>query len=669
MIHWLLFVAATAAAVGTAAVVTSLIGLLDPLDRLLAAAVLFAVEVSAVLLVAGALRALRPGPVAALVAGLLLVAVVAALRWSGSRSRPRFTRPQPRRLSLVARAHPFAVTLLVLAALAVLWRLFVGIVMPPYGTDALWYHLTTVAGWVRSGHLGHNPLVLESSSYPASGELAETWSVLFLHSDVLVNLTQLPSAVIGGIAVAGIARTLDLDRPAQAVAGSLFVLTPIVLAQSSTAYVDVMFVAAFLVGVHFVLRYLATVRGLPAASLTRPPPGTHSTRLVVLGGLASGLALGVKTTGLASTGVIGLLIAAGLVGAQGRRVPVAEMARAVFCFAMAAIVVGGYWYVRDWVQFGNPVYPFQVSGVFSGPFPPSSLAQSSPPAAIAHDPAWLQVLRSWGHDLLRVRTLEPYLYDQRLGGLGVQWPLMLVLLVGLVIRAVRDRSRLLLEFVAALSLIWLVDPYRWWSRFTIYLAALGAIGVAVWTSRAIGPLWRRLIAGVTLIAVLFSFYLTTAQLPLGYGRQLSFSQVIGLAGQTRSQVTIGRSVCGSFAWVDQVPRNASIGMDPRYTGFIFPLYGRDISHPVVPLWASNRQQFLAKARTLDYIVLPVADSDRTWADGDPRALHLIYANGAVRVYSRTVSHPILVRDRSLAGCPYPTLRPAATNAALRRIDL
>jgi hypothetical protein len=88
-----------------------------------------------------------------------------------------------------------------------------------------------VAGWLQYGHIGTQHLHLYSASFPANLELLFTWVAVFLRSDVWIGAVQMPFAVVGAMAVVGIARLAEVRWPAAIAAGALFVLSPIVLTQ------------------------------------------------------------------------------------------------------------------------------------------------------------------------------------------------------------------------------------------------------------------------------------------------------------------------------------------------------------------------------------------------------------------------------------------------------
>ena len=243
------------------------------------------------------------------------------------------------------RRRPWASALVVLAGLALGWQLVVALVLPPYAFDALTYHLTTVAEWIRHGDLAPSPLDLCCAYYPATPELLITLPALLLGNDALVDVVQVPFVLLGAAATAGLARSAGVCRSGAAAAGALFVLTPAVRTQAPTDYVDVLQAALVLAALHSLTRFAVT--GVPF-------------RLVVAG-LAAGLELGTKGTGPIWAVVLFLAaIAAAVLAVRRGRVRAAAAVTAIGSSAVLGAVLGGWWYLRNSVTTGNPLYPFAV---------------------------------------------------------------------------------------------------------------------------------------------------------------------------------------------------------------------------------------------------------------------------------------------------------------------
>src|SRR4029077_8011290 len=89
------------------------------------------------------------------------------------------------------------------------------------------------------------------------------------------------------------------------------------------------------------------------------------------------------------------------------------------------------------------------------------------------------------------------------------------------IAALRRRHALVLAVLVPVTIAFAALPYRWWSRFTIYLAALGAIAVVLVLER-IGRRRLQVIGawGVTVLALAGGALATWSLDPAGYGRKL-----------------------------------------------------------------------------------------------------------------------------------------------------
>jgi hypothetical protein len=554
-----LFVACAVVAVAAGAT-TALLTPDSRADAAVTFGVVAAAGIAVTLLLCGFLGELRPWPVFA-----------AAVLWAASALAPairggRLPRRQSPRLPAL-RDHRWEATLVGLAALALAWQLLVALVLSPYAYDALTYHLTIVASWLQQHDLDPTPLSLCCANYPANAELMFTWPALFTGDDSLVDTVQIGFAVLGALAAAGIARSAGLGAWAAAACGALFALTPAVLVQAPTNFADVIVAACALAALHALLRYAVT--GAPQ-------------RLVVAG-LAAGLVLGTKGTGIVWALVI---LAAGLVLAVRSQRRGGRAALPVAAFLVAALALGSPWYARNWIETGNPVYPFQAEAagvrVFDGPLRVDDVL--TPPEAGAGS-AWpVQVARSWAHDLAFWR-LDSYDYQQRLGGLGPLWPwLALPLLVALTVVLVRRRSPLLLA-IGIVGFVLLVQPYRWWARFTIPLTALGALAVA-WAATCAPRAWMRTaVRAAALALALAGVVLSSYEVdPAARAPSLAAADLVGLIGAPAAARIAGRLFFSEYRFVEDIPRDATVVVDLRAepVRFVYPLFGPRHTRRVLP---------------------------------------------------------------------------------------
>jgi hypothetical protein len=560
------------------------------LDAAITFGVVAAAGAVATMLVAGALDALTPGAVLAVTAAWGLVAGVFALR------RDLLPRPQGLRslwpLARRSRAHPWTAALAALACAALAWQVLVALVLPPFAFDALGYHLVLAGGWVQAQSLDPVTLSLCCAYYPGNSELLFAWPMLFEDSDAAVGLVQIPFVMLGALAVAGIVRSAGLPTQASIAAAALFAVTPVVLAQAPTQYADVITASCALAALHALIRFAAT--------------GAWP-RLVVAG-LAAGLLLGMKGTAIiwaVMLTIAALAIAIAL--ARRGRLSGRSATRGFVAFAVACLALGSFWYARNWIETDNPLYPFRVevagTRIFDGPEtfeerltpPPSGSGQHSP-VTLAR--AWKPDVRFWSRD--------GYDYEEQLGGLGPLWIwLALPLLIPVGVALVRRRSLTLIAF-AVVAAVFVVQPYSWWSRFTIPLMGIGAlviVAAAWWAPRT----WMRTTVRLAALALaIAAVALTSRQVnPASRADPLSAGDVVDLIGEPAQELTIGRLFFPEYRFLEQVPDDVTIAVDrtAQVLRWNYPLFGPELTRTVVPAeagaWPDDAWVVTAPGQALD----------------------------------------------------------------------
>jgi hypothetical protein len=615
----LLFAAASLLVVIAAASIVARLQLAARLDQAVAFGVVAVTQIELSLLIAGAAFDSLERPT---LVGVNAAITVAALLYGHKQLREGFAKM---RLPGYGRPPLWVTALVGLALAEVVWRVFSAAVLPPYAWDGLSYHLTTTAEWIQRGELVTNPLSRCCAHYPLNTELTFVWPGLLLGSDSLVDAVQIGFAVLGALAVAGIGRVSGLSGRGAAAAGAVFFLTPVVLAQSATNYNDVAFTGMFLCGLFFVLRYVVS--------------GIRRPAYLGLAGLAAGFALGSKGTGLAYVGVLGLVVLAGIVRLRIRGdLQTRAMLGTLGVFVVGLVATGGFWYGRNLLQHGNPVYPFELSvggvQIFSGRFHLNEVLSN--PSQYRGESNWHRVLHSWFHDATPTRGGDGfYEYEERVGGFGIVWPwLMLPALAVFVVFCARRRRDLLLALIVPVLLIFLLQPYEWWSRFTMILPAMGAVALVHAVDRLRGR--PRLVLEVATVAlVFFGAALATGKVdPAGHGREISAFRVVRLAVEPYRDRTLGRLFHTEYAWLDAVPHDARIdvelGDEPR---FISPAFGPTFQRPIHALLARDERSFKSRLTSdrADYVFVGHGSKLDRLAARDT-ALTLVYRNYRVSAY-------------------------------------
>ncbi len=210
-----------------------------------------------------------------------------------------------------------------------------GLLRFPTDWDSLNYHIPLVVQWLHAGSL-YAPDCFHWSN-PGNGELLGLWMVAPFSGDFLIHLNTLPAALLLALGSVELGRSLGLSRTFAHLAALTVVSHYVVLRQLVSNENDVAAAALFVAATAYELRHLR--RGRRAD--------------LVLCAVSLGLLAGVKFYALGYA----LLLAAVLCGALALRRGAAA-AGGAFAVLLAGLVLwGGYWYLRNVVVTGSPVFP------------------------------------------------------------------------------------------------------------------------------------------------------------------------------------------------------------------------------------------------------------------------------------------------------------------------
>lgn len=487
--------------------------------------------ISAAVLLAGLIGALTPAALG--IAGLsaLIFLRIARVPWT-----VRLPRIEPGRVLLVLAA---------VVAIRLCWQVSA---FAPHVPDTLVYHLPKIAEWIRAGGFTREMGLDPRAHFPSGFELVEAWWVVFLRHDALIEMAGVEFLLVAFAATYSLGKTLGLASRPAFLAGLAYILTPGMHLQATSCLNDGP-VAALLVSV------LALVAGRAPAPLVA---------------WVMGLGIGIKPTfGYALPGIA-------ILGWLARREPSTPVPsrRAAVGIAIAGLALGAFWYARNLVWQGNPIYPMGLGGMLGSG---GRTAQQLGPSLSS---LWENLWTFWD---IRILDRAPYgsMTDFNSG-----WGAAAVC-CGLpaLVFALREDSRwrrMGVAFAASLiSVFALVFPDRWYMRFVLFVPALLALATARMAQSFRGSL--PLIAG----ALLFQFAGTFVP------KELSERPTINPA----LQLSRGEAVaCFGDRW-----------------GRIYVLYERDYSRPLIYLRPTTPEELIDQVRRSGVRVLlgnPARRSDQ-----------------------------------------------------------
>ena len=339
-------------------------------------------------------------------------------------------------------------------------------------SDGPIYHLYFAARWWKAGRLilvaapfGENA----ATYFPANGDLWFTWLMVSWGGESLAKIGQAPFLLLAGASAYGCARSLGISRSASLIATCWFVSSIPLFLFSFEPNVNTIFVAGYLLSAYFFLRF---ARGEGDASA------------LVLGALAAGEAIGTKAVGVVFVPPLIVLMLATI---EFQSVPRRSKLIRTLAVVLAPAVTGGYWFGRNLVLTGNPLYPLEVRWMGQ-----TLLAGWYGPDAMRTSPYYLPIgdWRALGDILLAV--LDPRLAPIWLASVAGAWAVKNP--------KVRESGRWIAVFsilaVLNIALYWFVIPYRTQQRFMLQALGLAVVPLAATLDRG---RWLRY-AGTLLLA-------------------------------------------------------------------------------------------------------------------------------------------------------------------------
>ncbi len=517
----------------------------------------------------------------------------------------------------ILKSDRIVLTIFILFFMKLCYLLFAGYLFPSYSWDALLYHLPTVGFILQSGAIEQLPysslIYTFINVFPKNIDLLFLWNVIFLKSDMIVDLSQLPFTIAGMIGVYGIGRGVGIKEKHALFSALLFFFAPVIILQSTANYVDISVTALFLIALNYLLdsnrRYVLMSHNSGALCL-------KYNFTLLLSGITTGLLLGSKGSGplfVIALSILYFIIEGGSCFYSGNNPAAAEIkdpvkhkrviSRYALYFILPVFLLGSYWYINNWIFYGNPVYPFIVklfgTTLFKGSFSeflyagPDILRELSPMKKTIY--VWLE-------------RIEYYYYASDLSGLGPLWFILFIpsILLSITISIFKRKYNYLIIAIA-ITLIFLVYPNNWFTRYVIFIFALGCIAFGI--VEQFFEKRRRILNYIALTIVFYTFL--TANSPTITPQKMD--EFIRLPVKERSLANLEARVLnitqqknyGLWSWIRT---NVSKDDTLAYTftpEILAPLWNNTFSNNIIFIKEGTFRDFFSKLETnsVDYVVV------------------------------------------------------------------
>jgi hypothetical protein len=535
---------------------------------------------------------------------------------------------------------------------SILWIILQGYLFPSYTWDALWYHLPIVGNIIQSGAIREIPVnsFIEQfiNIFPKNIELFFIWNIIFLKSDVIVDLSQLPFAVAGVFTVYSLALKLNINEKYAVYSALLFFFTPIIILQSTTNYVDVSIAVLFLLAINFLI---SPGNGTNNAFYSRKRKLS-----VLLAGLTTGVLFGAKGSGPLFVSVLTAVILVQEVARNKftqsyKRAILTALSYIALYFILPVLLLGGYWYIKNWVVYGNPVYPIAISlfgvtlfkGLYQGII--------EPPPEIINSLSYLtKPLYVW------LENTKYYLYDSRLGGLGPVW--FILLLPSLIFSWAHAYTKKNYNYFVIFIIIaaaFALYPRNWTPRYVIFLAGLGALSFGFVLERfSRRDTWLRSIA---LILIFYTCIISNS--PCVTPKKMSEFMSLPVSERTigwQAPFNIdlhARQEYGYWIWIS---RNIDEGDTLAYTFeplFHSPLWNSSFTSKITYVKAGTYKEWKAelKENKAAFVLIRNKSQEDKWIEGERQLLNsfgwLGQVEGKFKVVYSDDNYKVLVVNKKM----------------------
>jgi hypothetical protein len=523
----------------------------------------------------------------------------------------------------------------ILFSISVCWIIFTGYLFPSHAWDALWYHLPMVGYIMQNGAIQENPTPLFISfinTFPKNIELFFLWNTIFLKSDIIVDLSQLPFTMAGVLTIYSICVKLRIKKEYAIYSSFLFFFTPVVILQSTTNYVDIGISVLFLIAINFLTLYLS-LRGSqsePKQSLEIPHFAWNDRIPILLAGLTGGILLGSKGSGplfvvvLLAVIMIQEVIRRIIISSKdGLRFTAYDSRSYVVFFITPVFLMGGYWYIRNWALYNNPVYPMDVSlfniTLFKGSFDVwinvwINVWKSEPAFDIIN-----QLVPFFRPFYVWLEREEYYFYDARFSGFGPLWfILFLPSIIFSLIYALKKKKYNFLFVFAILIITFLIYPRNWHTRYVIFIVGLGALSFGYMLDY-LDNKWSILKIPVILLVV-YTFFTSNSPCVT----PLKIKEFIALPAKERTIAKYApfnidmhvRKDYGLWIWISN---NVLKGDTLAYTFeplFLYPLWNSELSNKIVYIKSEDYNKWMEelKKNNVTYVLIRQNSIEDKWID-------------------------------------------------------
>ena len=256
-----------------------------------------------------------------------------------------------------------------------------------FGPDDLVYHASIAAQWIVDKRISIVPFSYHAY-YPFNAEIMSLWFMLPFQNDSYTSITSFYWILLSVAAIISITRSMGYSAVSSVLVAAVFIASTGVQGTSVQKILQ-SFSANDIVGPSMLLAAMAML--FTSRQLQNRDKLINSLYV----GLMVGFAIGAKVSFAPVIPVILLWLLLSKNGSDSLK----ERSGHIMFFVLGLVLTGGFWYARNILITGNPLFPAEV-GPFNGPFSMDDQYRTKLISWILHAPVdleqWFKITRSLG---------------------------------------------------------------------------------------------------------------------------------------------------------------------------------------------------------------------------------------------------------------------------------
>lgn len=459
----------------------------------------------------------------------------------------------------------YNILLLLVILPAYSWVILAGYYLPLRGVDDLVYHLPPVFHYIQTHSIGLMPLEIRHHlAFPQNAELLYLWPTIFSKSVRMLDVLNVPFVLVSILLIRELLRFTALPEKECLFVAMLYALCPVVLMQAGSNYIDIIVALFYLLSLYYTLRYLEEQRPID----------------VFAAGVATGIVIGMKYTALFLSLPLQLLVLWKIFTNRSKH---------TFLYLIPLLALGCWWYARNLVVLGSPLYPMNIfasgMGVMAGSENSTFMADI------------LKNIRQWGQDF-PLHDIGIGSYD---GGFGlVFWGLafpawICISIISLAKPRFVGPGRAILLFQVPLGFIMLLaipeNQLIYGGRMALFVVPVGLFYLGVVMDKLNSRLCRSVIKSICLLfSLLAGSLLAVSTMPIFRLESVLADKQAGLNPSEYKYVKDANPVYAALRYIweplDYLSSDDAAGLDcylaaDRPLSILAPLYGSRLQNRLI----------------------------------------------------------------------------------------